>query len=504
MACFSENCTMAFDRPKQKPLRLKIEGLIGSADRVGERVRIELPTHSGLAGVAEHVAGAAREADRLSRKLKRPWSLHRAPVVFLAAAVLLLGIWTYFRFFHVSILSVALPDRDASALRKLIADQPRVAFSAVIVPGSRAAAEMVARGDADLAFVQGGISIAADLPRLEAPSPELVIWMARENVENETDIRRVLTSTEYDGSHSVAADFLKAWGVAGQVTFLHEWQDLTANEAYKVPDEVDSVFVVKDPADEKTLAAVRRLAASGFRIRSPEIGVHETKLDYLRATSIPKGYLASDPPLPGEPIRTFAVSTYLVARRGLTPRLLGVAATVFEKNPVAITDGQFSPTVVEASEIFQGIDAFLGIIVNIGLAFLALLGVEVMTYRKRFHELNSLVSLISMLQSNKDVLGIRDTAIRTERLLYLAACSDLLGLVSMISGYYTQENSSLLFNNLSEVIHQRCDGLKINIQLKILHAIIALPEPLKPHGDVKPDECRDIHAPTCSPTPAPA
>ena len=32
--------------------------------------------------------------------------------------------------------------------------------------------------------------------------------------------------------------------------------------------------------------------------------------------------------------------------------------------------------------------------------------------------------------------------------------------------------SSLLFNNLSEVIHQRCDSLKINIQLKLLHAMV--------------------------------
>ncbi len=143
---------MAVGHSKQKPLRLKIEGVIGSAEKVGERVRIELPTHSGLAGVAEHVAAAAREADRLSRKLKRPWSLHRAPAFFLAAAILLLGIWTYFRFFHVSILSVALPDRDASELRKLIADQSRVAFRSVIVPGSREAVEMVAGGDVDLAF----------------------------------------------------------------------------------------------------------------------------------------------------------------------------------------------------------------------------------------------------------------------------------------------------------------------------------------------------------------
>jgi hypothetical protein len=98
-----------------------------------------------------------------------------------------------------------------------------------------------------------------------------------------------------------------------------------------------------------------------------------------------------------------------------------------------------------------------------------------MAYRKQFHELKSLVSLLSMLQSTKDVLGLADEAKKAENLLYLSLVSDLLGLISMISSYYTQENSSLLFNNLSEVIHQRCDGLKINIQLKILHAGVELP-----------------------------
>jgi hypothetical protein len=81
-----------------------------------------------------------------------------------------------------------------------------------------------------------------------------------------------------------------------------------------------------------------------------------------------------------------------------------------------------------------------------------------------------------MLQSNKDVLGLSDSGKKAENLLYLSLVSDLLGVISMISSYYTQENSSLLFNNLSEVIHQRCDGLKINIQLKILHATVQVPE----------------------------
>jgi hypothetical protein len=90
-----------------------------------------------------------------------------------------------------------------------------------------------------------------------------------------------------------------------------------------------------------------------------------------------------------------------------------------------------------------------------------------------------------MLQSNKDILGETDRDRRSENLLYLSTVSDLLSLISSINGYYTQENSSLLFNNQTEVIHQRCDNLKLNIQLKILHAGIQI-EPRKKPLDATP------------------
>ena len=238
------------------------------------------------------------------------------------------------------------------------------------------------------------------------------------------------------------------------------------------------MFVVKDPADEKTIAGLEKLLAAGFRLRSPDIGAWLGKFDYLKGATIPAGYLQTDPPVPPEPLATYSVTTFVVARRDLTPRLLAQAAHVLDARPVTIAEREFNPTTADASEIFQGIEAFMGIIVNIGLAFLALLGLDVMMYRKQFHELNSLISLLSMLQSNKDVLGLNDGGKKAENLLYLSLVSDLLGVISMISSYYTQENSSLLFNNLSEVIHQRCDGLKINIQLKILHAMVELPQPI--------------------------
>jgi hypothetical protein len=178
------------------------------------------------------------------------------------------------------------------------------------------------------------------------------------------------------------------------------------------------------------------------------------------------------PDYPSDPVDTYNVLTFLVASPRLNPRMLSTAIGLIDGAPVSMASGRFDATVGETSEILQGVEAFMGILINIVLAFLALLGVEMIAYRKRFHELNSLVSLISIHQSSKDVLGVTDPKTRRDNLAYLSLCSDLLGLISTISGYYTQENSSLLFNNLSEVIHQRCGGLKINIQLKILHAML--------------------------------
>jgi hypothetical protein len=461
---------------RSKPLRLLIGPVVGVAEALAQRVRRELPTHDGLATAAEGVAAAARQAERVSQRMNRVFSLHRLPAVFLAAALLCLGLWIYWRFFHVSTLSVALPDRDASQLRDTIAGRQRVSFRWDEVPGSREAVERVTAGSVDLAFVQGGLEIPPDLPRLATPSPEVVLWLVRDALSGPRDVRRVLTSVEGEGSHTVAQFFLAAWHTRGQVEFVHQWRELTADPDYRIARNVDAVFVVKDPADEKTALGIQRLYAAGFQLRSPDIGARAAKRDFLKPFSMPPRYLVADPAAPAEPIATYSVVTWLVARRGLTPRLLAQAAHVLDAQPLAI--GGFDPTTTDASEIFQGIEAFMGIIVNIGLAFLALLGLDVMAYRKQFHELNSLVSLLSMLQSNKDVLAIHDPARRAENLLYLGLTSDLLGVISMISSYYTQENSSLLFNNLSEVIHQRCDGLKINIQLKVLHATVDVPQPV--------------------------
>ncbi|QDU27375.1 hypothetical protein ETAA8_24620 [Anatilimnocola aggregata] len=455
-----------------QPLKLRIAPVIAAAEGVSQRVQRDLPTHQGLAGAAANVARAAREAERASKEIQRPWSLHRLPAIFLAVALILLLGWTYWRFVHTTKLTIALPDRDFSQLQERLRGRSKVSFTPVVVPGSREAAEKVARGEVDLAFVQGGIAIPPELPRVETPSPETVLWLLKEHIQNPRDVKKVLTSLAGEGSHTVAMQFFALWQMNKQIEWLHDWRELSVNEDYRLPDDVDAAFVVKDPADEKTIVAIERLTKAGFKLQAVDLGARAGKLDYLHSTTLPARHFDFSPAVPAEAIPTYSVSTFLVARSALTPRLLAEANHLLDFHPQTISDGGFEPNMNDASEIFQGVEAFLGIIVNIGLAFLALLGLEIMAYRKRFHELNSLISLISMLQSNKDVLGLADPASRKENLLYLGLCSDLLGQISMISGYYTQENSSLLFNNLSEVIHQRCDGLKINIQLKILHALL--------------------------------
>ena len=53
-------------------------------------------------------------------------------------------------------------------------------------------------------------------------------------------------------------------------------------------------------------------------------------------------------------------------------------------------------------------------------------------------DVDSTVSLLSVLQSNKDVLGLTDNAKRSENLLYLSLVSDLLGVISMMIDVSTE------------------------------------------------------------------
>src|SRR6478736_5106198 len=139
-----------------------------------------MPHHTGLISLAAGVAAAAREAELVAQRIRKPFGLHRLPVAFLAIALLILAVWMYQNFFLVRTrLKIALPDRDAQSLRDHVRSDRLLELKLEIVPGSREAVDLLKEGKVDLAFVQGGIDIADNLPRLETPNPELILWFVK-------------------------------------------------------------------------------------------------------------------------------------------------------------------------------------------------------------------------------------------------------------------------------------------------------------------------------------
>ncbi|MCL4202015.1 MAG: hypothetical protein KJ000_05940 [Pirellulaceae bacterium] len=457
-----------------RPLRLEIDPVIERAERLSEKVQQELADHQGLIRAARGIADAAHEAKRVARALRRPLGPHRLPAAFAALALLGFAAWIYWNFFHVAKLRIALPVEDATQLHERLTQVDRMQFEIVLTEGSQESLRLLMSNEADLAFLQGGIPVPGDLPRRTNPSPELVLYFVRQGVQHPQDVRRILTSAEGQGSHCVAREFARIWEIDDRLEFVHDWRRFKSGRTEEIPADIDAVFLIKDIADGQTLEAAERLDAAGFRLASPHIGAHAFGLDYLKAIEIPAGHLSQTPSIPEQTLLTYSVATYLVARPGLTPRLLAAAGHLLDTDADSLVERGYEPTLGGTADVLQGLEAFLSVLVYIGLAFLALLGWEVTTYRRRFHELNTLISLISMHQGDKDVLGLTCPAKLRENLLYLSICSDLLSLISVIGGYYSQENSSLLYSNLLSVIYERADRMKLNIQTKIMHSSISL------------------------------
>ncbi|MFO1064228.1 MAG: hypothetical protein U0892_10220 [Pirellulales bacterium] len=451
-------------------LQLQIDPVIARADAMVEQIRRELPEHPGIERVARSVAHVARNARDVSRKLKHPIGLHRLPALFLTFSLFLLGLWIYWQFFYSATLRIAVPEKDAIQLKESVGQNrllPRVTV------GSKECIDLLERREVDAAFIQGGIDIPPGLIRAELDQSEILLLFLKEGISDPRHLRKVLTSAKDQGSHSLARKFMVTWGISDRVEYLHDWRTFASEKNYVIPADVDGVFAVKDPMSLELDGTMARLRDAGFRPASPNIGAQALRMEYLKPFTLIPGYLDPIANVPSEAVPTYSVTTYLAAQPDLTAQKYAILEQLQEHGgsfPAAL-----KPTLTTASEMAQGLEAVLGILVYIGVAFLALLGLDALTYRRCFHELNTLVSLISMHQSSKDVIsGSRE--LRAHHVAYLAVCSDLLGLIAVITGYYTQENSSLMYNRLAEIIHERCNGLKINIQLKILHATIDLPE----------------------------
>ena len=297
-------------------LRLEIDPVIERAEQAVTYVASELPLNKGLARAARGVTEAAYEAKRVSRRLGKLIGLHRLPALFLIISLCGLSFWTYWHFFHSSRLRVAVSERDAVQLKRKVGK--RVHIEPVETVGSRVSIAKLSSGEVDLAFIQGGVEIPDEFPRSTLEQSEFVLFYLRKGIESPSEIRRVLTSSENQGSHSLALKFMKFWGVDEQVSFLHDWRVFTEQLDYQIPSDVDAVFVVKDPMNPKLAGTSARLAGQQFRIVSPDIGAMAMRLDFLDEVELRSGYLDPITGIPNQAFTTYSVSTFLVARSGLT------------------------------------------------------------------------------------------------------------------------------------------------------------------------------------------
>ena len=93
-------------------MSLKIEGIIEGAEKIREKIAVELSGHTGLAGAVEEIQRAARAAQRISQSSRRLLSLGRLPAAFLGLALLFFLVWVYWDFFYTPRVTIAFPRAD--------------------------------------------------------------------------------------------------------------------------------------------------------------------------------------------------------------------------------------------------------------------------------------------------------------------------------------------------------------------------------------------------------
>lgn len=487
-----------------------IQGIIDAIAAVESRILIHQPEATELRLLTLQVDLAARRAERRIRGMRSAWSLPRVRMYVLIVTIIMALLAVYHEHFASETVSVAV---QATAL-DLLGDRTRRSgiktLRLVEVSGSTTALTDLRSALVDAAVVQGGVELLEEkdsrprfFERLGQVHQEHLLYLRRPMSTETRPIERVITFSAGEGSEQVARRFYQQWGKP--VTFLNHWGRLCAGEPLNLT-EVDAMFVIVDMAQRRMQACLRRAYNAGFRLVSPSVGAYESHLEYLTYSSIRRGYFNGEPPIPEQAVDTYLVADYLFARPGLTTQQRTdlvkalsqdghdgddpTSAAQHRDNPVAATEVvpfllEHSPDALpaylfellgrlshsEGNALTADLANIFEAIVNLALIVAALFGLEVILHRRYIQELSTLLTHISQLQADYDVVGVADGEKRRQNMLFLEACSDLLGLISSIAGYYSHGNAALAFNGLTGFVHVRANLLKLNIQLKLVQAV---------------------------------
>ena len=286
---------------------------------------------------------------------------------------------------------------------------------------------------------------------------------------------RAITYREGQGSQILGDTVFKFLGYP-DIDWIHQWEGL-AKDSSSISDADSAVFVVIDPRDEKNLHAIELVTEAGFVLYDLDIGVRATRFPYLEPIKITPGYYLSErQTVPRADLSTYAVDSWLGAAPDLTERQKSAALVAFGlRQESSISAGAVLHST--GSSVMEDLATALGALVDLVVLLAALFGIEILLHRRYLHEMNNMISRISLLQAHHNLLGVRDRDEIRHSVLYLDGCADLLGIISTVVGYYGQENAALVFSGLTGQLHSRANELKINIRLKLLHSEWMTPEP---------------------------
>ncbi len=449
---------------------LSPERIITGAEAVGNRLKRTLPHEDALLEIATAVVQTARIAQIRVRNLASPIGFPRIRLYVVVLFVAILGWWIYTNYFATRIVRVAVTGGESTVLEAILEKNGARDVDTREGEGSPHNLAMVQNGDADMAVVQAGIPIPEGLTVLGTVArKEHVLYFRRGDSQMREGPQRVITFRRGQGSEILGDRFFELWGY-GPIEWAYVWEGI-ADGSYFITDADSTIFVVVDPADSYMQVAIARVAEAGFVLQDPNIGVHATSLPYLEPIEIEVGYyLSRRRPVPRTTTSTFAVDAYLVAGSGLTERQRNAALVAFglQAQGGAISAGDLLHS--SGSSVMEDLATALAALMNLVVLLAALFGLEILFHRRYLHELNNMISRISLLQAEHDLLGLADRKEVENDIAYLDGCADLLGIISTITGYYGQQNAALVFSGLTGQLHARANDLKINIRLKLLHA----------------------------------
>jgi len=195
-------------------------------------------------------------------------------------------------------------------------------------PGSVENLRLLARGEADVALVQGGLASEESAPHVVALAGVFYepVWLLARSSLRATRIaelrgRRIAIGPEGSGTRVLARQLLAANEIDGAPTVL---SDLTGPEARAALERGDidaAIFVVAEPSP----GMIGLIANGTVRLLPfPQAEAYAMRLPFLSVVRLPAGAVSLARNIPSSDIQLVAPTTALVAREDIHPALVNL------------------------------------------------------------------------------------------------------------------------------------------------------------------------------------